>query len=322
MYSVGTADTRLARPTVRPGRYGTSVQVVEPSTLPVATTDPLQRRKERWKTVGKFALTMSGVLLPPWGVVLLIGWAISRSRPQNKASRLFKKALKVAATNPSAALPLLEEAHKHNPGDNDVLAAAGYVAHNAEDYTMAWRFLHELGRHTTLNPTELFILGHSFYETGQYDRAIEALQQIPETSDDYTRVTLLLGGCFSAKGDPTGALETLQKGPQHMVSLNDDLKELHYQLGLANEAKGYYEEAQHHFRQVYLADVNYRDIKERIEPGDRKLLTNGTAEASEADDAMPSGAAGRLRVLAGLRDEGLLTDEEYAQKKAELLEKL
>jgi tetratricopeptide (TPR) repeat protein len=225
---------------------------------------------------------------------------------------LFKKALKLAPTNPNGALPLLEEAHKLNPADNDVLGAAGYVSHNAEDFTMSWRFLTELGRHVPLTAPELLILGNSLYKTEQYDRAIETLQKIPEEFDQYTKAVLLLGGCFAAKGDHEAAAEMLEKGAQHMLGMNDDLKELHYQLGLVYEHRGDYEAAKKEFKRVYLADVNYRDVKERI--GREKA---GTSPAPEPGDVTE-----QIRKLAVLKEEGLLTEEEYEAKKADLLARI
>lgn len=321
VYSVGTVDMRIRkspvieRSTSAPPGTSRSLALQPLHSNGVEVKRPGEKKpariKRTLKRIGLFLLILSG-LFPPWGMVLLVGWLVYRSRPKNKSKRLFKKALKLAPNNPNGALPLLEEAHKLNPADNDVLGAAGYVSHNAEDYTMAWRFLSELGRHVPLTPPELLILGNSLYKTEQYDKAIEALQKVPEDYDQYTKVVLLLGGCFTAKGDHEAAAEMLKKGSRHMLSMNDDLKELHYQLGLVYEMKGEEEAAKREFKQVYLADVNYRDVKERIGRGQARLQP-----AAEHDDVTQ-----QIRKLAVLKDEGLLTEDEYEAKKADLLARI
>ncbi len=322
-YQVGTVDMRLRKgkqktPLAR--TVVTKTEETKPGLVlhPGMPLTPKARRKQRLRKIGKGVLIASCVI-PPWGFTVLVGWLIMRSRPKGKAKRLLRKAFQVASTNPNAALPLLEEAHKVDPSNNDILAVAGYVAHNAEDYTMAWRFLNELSRHTDLTPSEQLLFGHALYETENYDRAIEVLQQIPNDFADYTRVAVLLGGCFRAKGDPEAALEILDKGPLNLLARNDDLKELQYQMGLLYEAKGDFEAANDCFRRVYLADVSYRDVRERIAPADRKALPAPAELAAESVNETEPEAVVLLRRLADLKDEGILTEDEYERKKAALL---
>ena len=267
-----------------------------------------RKKKGKLKTFGKLALIIAGILIPPLGLVLLL----YRSRPANKAKRLAMEALKLSKHSPGAALPLLEEAHRLNPADNDILAAAGYVSHNAEDYKMAWRFLHELGRHTRLSSSEQYLLGHSLYETGQYDKAIEALQSIPEDYEQYNKVILLLGGCFTERDDLEGAIEVIQRGPVRSINMDEDLKEMHYQLGLLYTSQGNMEAANFHFKRLYAADVTYRDIKERVD----LTWKQGTPTLLPPD--IPS----QIRALADLKKEGVLSEEEFEIKKKELLQRL
>jgi len=271
-----------------------------------------RKKKKGTKILGKIALVTAGVLIPPFGLVLLVTWLIYRTRPKNKAKRLATEALQLAEHNPGAALPLLEEAHKLNPADNDILAAAGYASHNAEDYKMAWRFLKELGRHTRLSSSELYLLGHSLYETGQYDKAIEVLQSIPEDYDQYNKVILLLGGCFAEREDIDGAIEVIQRGPLRSLNMDDDLKEMHYQLGLLYASQDNMEAANFHFKRLYAADVTYRDIKERV---DLTWKQNPSA-------MLPLDIPAQIRALADLQKEGVLSEDEFEKKKKDLLKRL
>jgi len=294
-------------------RHGAQLQVGQAVNKP---------KRSRLRKIGKVVLPIAGIALPPLGVLMLIGWGIHRSRPHNKARRLAKRALKIAETNPNAALPVLEEAHVINPKDDQILATAGYVAHNAEDYKMAWRFLAELKRHNKLVPSELLLLGHSYYRTGHIDKAIAVLQEIPEDFDQYTKVSLVLAGCFSEKEDYEAARDVLEHRPARVLNMDDDMKELEYQLGVIYTYLGENETANQHFRRLYAADIRYRDIRERIAVQD--------AQVQHAIPALPPASVTQeetdiltqIRALATLHSEGVLTDEEFSNKKAELLARI
>lgn len=297
-------------------RHGAQLQVGQAATKP---------KRKRLRKIGKVVLPVLGIALPPLGVMMLIGWGIHRSRPHNKARRLAKRALTMAETNPNAALPLLEEAHVMNPKDDQILATAGYVAHNAEDYKMAWRFLGELRRHNKLSPAETLLLGHSYYRTGHLDKAISTLQEIPEDFEHSTKASLVLAGCFAAKEDYEAARDVLEHRPARVLNMDDDMKELEYQLGVINTFLGNEKEANEHFRRLYAADIRYRDIRERV-AAQEALATSApppalppatsTISTEEADILT------RIRALADLHAEGILTDDEFTTKKAELLARI
>ena len=295
-------------------------------TISLATLSPRQRKRlkkrakkledkskqGRLKRWGRYGLIAGGILFPPLGIVLLITWLVHRNRPKNKARRLAEEGLLLAEHSPAAAMPLLEEAHQLDPQENSILAAAGLVAHNAEDHKMAWRFLAELGRHSRLSSSEMFLLGHSYYETDQYDKAIETLQNIPEDYDQYNKVILLLAGCFTEKEDVEAAIETLRRGPLRAIHMDDDLKELHYQLGLLHASLEDLETANYHFRRIYAADVTYRDVKERVDLKWKQVLPR------QPEPDIPA----QIRALAQLKQEGLLSEKDFEEKKKILLDRI
>lgn len=224
----------------------------------------LKAESASWgKVLSILFLIVSGALFPPFGLLLLAGWLVYRKKPKPKAHRLTKEALQVATTDPQRALPLIELAHILDSSNNTALYAAGYIAHEAGDHTMAYRFLEELRRHVPFTPEMNLLLGHAYFCAERHEEAIEILQQIPEAFGQHTKALLLLGKCFAAKGEYDAAIEVFKRGPLETKSLDEELKELHYQLARNYEKLGFSAAAKRHYRRVYTTDVKYRDVAER-----------------------------------------------------------
>ena len=72
---------------------------------------------------------------------------------------------------------------------------------------------------------------------------------------------------------------------------------------------------------------NAKDLVEQrivvhAETPDLASLTGASAAGSPADSSSPSGLPGQIRQLAALRDEGILTEEQFEQKKQDLLDRM
>ena len=60
-------------------------------------------------------------------------------------------------------------------------------------------------------------------------------------------------------------IEVLQRAPLRKRKLDDDLKEIHYNLAAAYEKTGDEKKALRHYKRVYSNAVNFLDVKERVE---------------------------------------------------------
>lgn len=217
-----------------------------------------------WAVFGVVVTVVVAIAQPVAGMAVLGAWLLWRSRPKQKAKRLARRALSMVKQNPAAAMSLLEEAHKLFPENDQILYLAGAASHDAEDFKMSARFLGELRRRVPEAFRAELLLGHAYFRTGEHDRAIEVLQQIPEESEDHTKALLLMGTVFSQREDYESAVETFRRGPLRKRKLDEDLKELHYQLATHYEHLGDKAAAKRHYRRVYTTDVGYRDVNQRL----------------------------------------------------------
>jgi len=60
------------------------------------------------------------------------------------------------------------------------------------------------------------------------------------------------------------AKQVLQKAPLRKQKLDDDLKEIHYTLGSIYQELNDKNNALKHYKKVMIDDLNYKDVKERI----------------------------------------------------------
>ena len=113
-------------------------------------------------------------------------------------------------------------------------------------------------------------LGIAFREMGLLEEAISEFQKVAKATDHgkafrYTmQCSTLLGLAFMEKGQPgiaaiwyERALRTPDMDPESTLALR-------YDLGVAQESAGDLEAALKSFSQVYAANIDYRDVAERI----------------------------------------------------------
>jgi tetratricopeptide (TPR) repeat protein len=113
-------------------------------------------------------------------------------------------------------------------------------------------------------------LGIAFREMGLLEEAISEFQKVAKATDNgkafrYTmQCSTLLGLAFMEKGQPgiaaiwyERALRTPDLDPESILALR-------YDLGVAQESAGDPEAALKSFSQVYAANIDYRDVAERI----------------------------------------------------------
>ncbi len=118
------------------------------------------------------------------------------------------------------------------------------------------------------NPTDPKMrldLGQALYDAGEYSDAIPHLQQATRNPHIRTKVLLLLGRTFDAKGMNDLAIKQLKDANDELMQMDKTKKEILYELGLIYTKAERKEEAIDCFKQIYEVDYGYRDVAARVE---------------------------------------------------------
>jgi len=127
----------------------------------------------------------------------------------------------------------------------------------------------EEGSGQTEDPETHYNLGVAFKEMGLLDEAIGELQKVCQAIDhgqpfsQNMQAFTWLANCFVEKGVPEASFKWYQKALS--AAENEETRTaIHYELACAYEVAGMKPEALRHFMEVYSANIDYRDVAERI----------------------------------------------------------
>jgi tetratricopeptide (TPR) repeat protein len=126
----------------------------------------------------------------------------------------------------------------------------------------------EAQRRVDQNPTDpqlRFELGSALYNSGDYSGAIPHLQQATRNPHIRTKVLLLLGRTFRAKGMFDLAIKQLADALADLHAMDNTKKEVLYDKGLIHEEMNDRSSALDCFKQIYEVDYSYRDVAHRVE---------------------------------------------------------
>ena len=118
------------------------------------------------------------------------------------------------------------------------------------------------------NPTDpqlRYELGNALYKSGDHTAAIPHLQQATRNPHIRTKVLLLLGRTFRAKGMYDIAIKQLSDALADLHAMDGTKKEVLYEKGLIHQEMGDKTAALEAFKQIYEVDYGYRDVAERVE---------------------------------------------------------
>lgn len=144
------------------------------------------------------------------------------------------------------AMEMLEAAYKLQPTNEDVMAA------------LATCYEQVLAKRESAETR--FRLGRLYYLTQRYDDAIAAFQQTAQDFRTEASSGKMLGRCYIAKEMYDLAFGVLQR-----VVVDDEVKELLYDIAKRLEARQEIAAAKNVYRQLFAADINYKDVKARFE---------------------------------------------------------
>ncbi len=127
----------------------------------------------------------------------------------------------------------------------------------------------EEGSGQTEDPDTHYNLGMAFKEMGLLDEAIGELQKVCQAIDrgqpfsQSMQAFTWLANCFVDKGVPEASFKWFQKALTAAQD-EDTRTAIHYEMACAYEIAGMKPEALRHFMEVYSANIDYRDVAERI----------------------------------------------------------
>jgi tetratricopeptide (TPR) repeat protein len=127
----------------------------------------------------------------------------------------------------------------------------------------------EEGAGQSEDPETHYNLGVAFKEMGLLDEAIGELQKVCQAIDhgqpfsQKMQAFTWLANCFLEKGVPEASFKWYQKALSEAGN-EETRTAIHYELACAYEAALMKAEALRHFMEVYSANIDYRDVAERI----------------------------------------------------------
>ena len=112
-------------------------------------------------------------------------------------------------------------------------------------------------------------LGMAYLEMALYTEAIKEFQVASRSEQIQIKSIEMIGHCFIMQNNPRLAVKQLLRGLEIVKVANSESLGVHYNLGLAYEMLGELEKAREHYEEVYIVDISFRDIAEKM----KKLST-------------------------------------------------
>lgn len=126
----------------------------------------------------------------------------------------------------------------------------------------------EFKRRVSIHPTDTtlrFRLGTCLLEAQQLDEAIEQFQRSINDAKHRVASLHLMGRAFAQKGILDLAVKQLQEAVAKIASMTDQRKEILYELAQVHERNEGRADALSLYKEIYEADISYRDVGQRIQ---------------------------------------------------------
>jgi tetratricopeptide (TPR) repeat protein len=126
----------------------------------------------------------------------------------------------------------------------------------------------ECQRRAEKYPTDLairFELGQFYFNAGKIGEAIAEFQKAQQNPNKRLAAMSYLAQCFAKRGMNDSAVRTLQNAIKECPVLNEEKKDLIYNLGCVFEKMGKKAEAIEQFLIIYESDVAYRDVGAKVD---------------------------------------------------------
>ena len=107
-------------------------------------------------------------------------------------------------------------------------------------------------------------LGMAYIEMDLYTEAIREYQVAAKSPQYQVKCLEMIGLCFIKQNQPQLAIRQLSKGLSLIGSDSEESLGIKYNLGLAHEMTGDLSTARTYFEDVYVVDVTFRDVSEKV----------------------------------------------------------
>mgnify|MGYP001310035383 FL=1 len=112
-----------------------------------------------------------------------------------------------------------------------------------------------------------FELGERLLRMDQVNEAIQAFQKAQNSPKHKLDSLNYLGQCFMKRGMHDMALSQFEKALGEKKVMDQQRKELVYNLACVYEEQGRREEAARYFKEIYEVDINFLDVADKVESG-------------------------------------------------------
>lgn len=107
-------------------------------------------------------------------------------------------------------------------------------------------------------------LGLAYLEMALYTEAVKEFQIASRSDQLQIKSIEMIGHCFLQQNNPRLAVKQLLRGLELVKVANTDNLGVHYNIGLAYEMLGDLERAREHFEEVYIVDISFRDVADKM----------------------------------------------------------
>ena len=161
------------------------------------------------------------------------------------------------------AIRVVEEKLESNP--EDATARAELDRLRAEERNFRREQTENLVKRYPNEFSYRFELGELLFEDDEIDKAIENLQLALRSPKVRINALILLGKSYLKKGFHDMAAEQLMAAKSEIPGMNEQKKDVLYQLGQSYEQQGDMERAIVEYKTLYGADISYRDVAQKID---------------------------------------------------------
>ena len=109
-----------------------------------------------------------------------------------------------------------------------------------------------------------FDLGMAYLEMGLFNEAIREFQIASRAEEFQLSSMEMIGYCFIKCNQPRLAVKQLAHALEIEKATGAGSLGIHYNIGLAYEMLGEFETAREHFEEVYIVDMSFRDVAEKM----------------------------------------------------------
>jgi tetratricopeptide (TPR) repeat protein len=108
-------------------------------------------------------------------------------------------------------------------------------------------------------------MGRLYFQAGKISEAIQEFQKAQGNPHKRTAAMSHLAQCFAKRKMNDLAARTLENAIKEKLTMDEEKKDLIYNLGVVLDAMGKKEEAIEQFKLIYELDIGYRDVAARVD---------------------------------------------------------